>query len=77
MCLESRWFVARFIPTSQRGFGPIQAKKAFSFVLGGTEGCKIIPTCLKIRGLAPASLSNLPQPAKPAISQKFAEKLAT
>ena len=39
-----------------------------------TEWCKIIPTCLNFRGLAPASLSNQPQPAKSAIFAKIGRK---
>ena len=36
-----------------------------------TEWCKSIPACLNFRGLAPASLSNQPQPAKSAIFGKI------
>ena len=35
---------------------------------------KIIPDCLNFRGLAPASLSNQPQPAKSAIFGKIGGK---
>ena len=43
---------------------------AFSGVKA-TEVCKIIPACLNFRGLAPASLSYQPQPAKSAIFAKI------
>ena len=36
--------------------------------------CKIIPACLNFRGLAPASLSNQPHPAKWAIFAKIGGK---
>ena len=39
-----------------------------------TPLCKIIPACLNFRGLAPASLSNQPQPAKSSIFGKMGGK---
>ena len=40
-----------------------------------TPLCKIIPACFNFRGLAPASLSNQPQPAKSAIFGKIGGKM--
>ena len=39
-----------------------------------TEGCKILPACLNFSGLAPASLSDQPEPAKSAIFGKIGGK---
>ena len=50
---------------------PIEVTLAYLFT---TEWCKSISACLNFRGLAPASLSNQPQPAKAAIFGKIGRK---